>query len=346
MMADLQHVLAFEGRWKIKPLTTVLPIVQRVTTMAISDANKALMLECKDAVATLVRGLLLTSPRRSEDGANAVQEACAALLLSLALHKPWAEALRADEGAMCALHTLLDAGTEASRGNAESTLFELEGRKALAASSSSTVAGMAAEGLPKHVFISYCWDQQAVIKRVHAALKSRAYRTWIDIEQMMGSTVDAMAGAVENAEVVLIGVSREHKESTNCRLEAQYAMQREVPTVPLMLTDGYRADGWLGMLIGTRMWYGFYGAVLTDETAFATKVSELCRELGDRGRCEAQQSSVAASVDSDSATTETVDMGGSGAIVADSDTAEEHTAVAALREQLRAMSLLTLQRRA
>ena len=83
--------------------------------------------------------------------------------------------------------------------------------------------------------------------------------------------------------MVLIGVSREYKESTNCRMEAQYAMQREVPTVPLMLEEGYRADGWLGMLMGTRLWYGFFGGVLVDEGRFEGKVSELCRELGDRG---------------------------------------------------------------
>ena len=92
-----------------------------------------------------------------------------------------------------------------------------------------------------------------------------------------------MSLAVEDAEVVLIGVSRAYKESTNCRLEAQYAMQREVDTVPLMLVDGYQADGWLGMLIGTRLWYGFYGAAALESAAFEGKIEELCRELGGRG---------------------------------------------------------------
>jgi hypothetical protein len=61
-------------------------------------------------------------------------------------------------------------------------------------------------------------------------------------------------------------------------------MQREVDTVPLMLVDGYQADGWLGMLIGTRMWYGFYGGVVLESVQFEGKVEELCRELGDRAR--------------------------------------------------------------
>ena len=120
---------------------------------------------------------------------------------------------------MRALHDLRhgDLGTEMSRRSAESTLFELEGRKALSAPSQPEADR--GEG-SKHVMISYCWDQQATIKRVHAALTSRGYTCWIDIEQMTGSTVDSMALAVENAEVMLIGVSREYKESTNCRLEA------------------------------------------------------------------------------------------------------------------------------
>eukprot|EP01052_Picozoa_sp_SAG31_P056336 SAG31_NODE_16074_length_724_cov_1.121600_1_plen_222_part_10 len=104
--SDLQHVLAFEGRWKAKPLTTVLPIVKRVSTMAISDANKSLMLESGGVVAAIVGGLLLSSPRRSEAGAEALQEACAGLLLSLALYRPWADALREDTGAMAALRSL------------------------------------------------------------------------------------------------------------------------------------------------------------------------------------------------------------------------------------------------
>ena len=41
---------------------------------------------------------------------------------------------------------------------------------------------------------------------------------------------------------MLIGVSRQYKESGNCRLDAQDAMQREVPTIPLMLAEKYCSD--------------------------------------------------------------------------------------------------------
>jgi len=51
-----------------------------------------------------------------------------------------------------------------------------------------------------------------------------------------------------------------------------------------MMEDDYRAKGWLGMLLGVRLWYGFYGATLESEGAFEGKVDELCRELGERGK--------------------------------------------------------------
>ncbi len=51
-----------------------------------------------------------------------------------------------------------------------------------------------------------------------------------------------------------------------------------------MMERGYRPKGWLGMLLGVRLWYGFYGAVLEDDKAFESKLMELCRELGERGK--------------------------------------------------------------
>ena len=54
-----------------------------------------------------------------------------------------------------------------------------------------------------------------------------------------------------------------------------------------MVEEGYCANGWLGILLGMRMWYSFYGSVLESEAVFEAKVDELCRELGQRGLCSA-----------------------------------------------------------
>ena len=119
------------------------------------------------------------------------------------------------------------------------------------------------------------------------------------MEQMKGATVDTMALAVEGSEVVLIGVSRAYKESSNCRMEAQYALQKKKPLVPLMLTKGYEADGWLGLLLGTSMWYAFYGETLSSaSSSFDKLIDGLCREIGSRGRADAIVAQIAASVGS------------------------------------------------
>ena len=74
---------------------------------------------------------------------------------------------------------------------------------------------------PPHLMASYNWTHQDVILRVVVSLQGRGYLVWVDTEQMKGSTVDAMALAVEGADVMLIGLSRQYKESSNCRMEAR-----------------------------------------------------------------------------------------------------------------------------
>ena len=45
-----------------------------------------------------------------------------------------------------------------------------------------------------------------------------------------------------------------------------------------------KAKGWLGMLLGVRLYYRFCGVMLDSEAMFEAKVEELCRELGGRGK--------------------------------------------------------------
>ena len=41
------------------------------------------------------------------------------------------------------------------------------------------------------------------------------------------------------------GISQAYKESANCRLERQYAHERELDAIPLMMEQGYKPNGWL-----------------------------------------------------------------------------------------------------
>ena len=65
--------------------------------------------------------------------------------------------------------------------------------------------------------ISYQWDVQKSMIQLRNQLQSHGYKVWMDIDEMGGSTLESMARAVENASVVLVGVSQKYKESPNCR---------------------------------------------------------------------------------------------------------------------------------
>ena len=134
-----------------------------------------------------------------------------------------------------------------------------------------------------HVMISYCWDDQAVVKRIRESLRRRNVSVWVDYEDMAGSVVDAMAEAIDDASVVLYGVSPSYKKSSNCRLEASYAHQCGVPMLPLMLEGEYRPRGWLGMFMGTGLWYGFFGAALESDAAFEKQMDGVCAAIYKHG---------------------------------------------------------------
>ena len=79
--------------------------------------------------------------------------------------------------------------------------------------------------------------------------------------------------------------------------------------IPLMMTQGYKPKGvreilssvttfccgnlllrlfvsaqWLGLILGTRLWYAFSGAESDDDAAFERRLDAVCREIGDRGK--------------------------------------------------------------
>jgi hypothetical protein len=54
-------------------------------------------------------------------------------------------------------------------------------------------------------------------------------------------------------------------------MEANYAHQQELDMIPLMMQKGYSPKGWLGLILGTRLWYAMhYGVVQLLAEAFSS----------------------------------------------------------------------------
>lgn len=65
--------------------------------------------------------------------------------------------------------------------------------------------------------ISYQWANQKLIEKIRDSLQENGVKCWVDIDDMQGSTLDAMAQAVEGAEIVLICYSKKYQDSPSCR---------------------------------------------------------------------------------------------------------------------------------
>ncbi|CAG5115397.1 unnamed protein product [Candidula unifasciata] len=130
-----------------------------------------------------------------------------------------------------------------------------------------------------HVMVSYNWSDQKKLLEICEFLRNRGYKIWMDIDNIQGSTLQAMAEAVEQADVVIICMSEKYKESPNCRSEAEYAFCLQKPIVPLLMQYEYKPDGWLGILLGTKLFFNFSG-----KYPFEKKINELTKEIGSRGK--------------------------------------------------------------
>ena len=92
--------------------------------------------------------------------------------------------------------------------------------------------------------LSYCWNEQPLILKVCAsnfdffALKAPSFtnenvlqvaellreagvQIWLDVDNMNGSTIQAMANAVDDSQLIIVCMSKGYSVSQNCILEAE-----------------------------------------------------------------------------------------------------------------------------
>ena len=240
-------------------------LAEGLSHLAINDNNKTIL-------GSLGAVRVLTSTLKTSSD-NEERASAARALWMLAFDDTNKEVIKQQEGTMDTLRTLHHSQDPEVQKAAAGALWEIEGKTARNnTDKSKDVSG-------NHVMISYQWDAQEVLVQVKNKLQASGYRVWMDLEQMGGSTLEAMAKAVESATVVLVCVSQRYKESPNCRSEAEYAYQLRKDIIPLMMQNNYKADGWLGMLVGTKLWIGFQSKHVID-----SGVTKLIKELGRRGK--------------------------------------------------------------
>lgn len=144
-------------------------------------------------------------------------------------------------------------------------------------------------GSKSHIMLSYCWQDDArpdLVRRLaHQLRETHGYDVWRDedgsqlLPHMCGSTIERMAEAVELSSVVVVCVSKQYKESANCRMEAKYAnrlasMGNIDGIIYVMMQEAYTThsqpdscNGWLGIMIGEDLWYPLFDEKYVDSAA-------------------------------------------------------------------------------
>ena len=56
-----------------------------------------------------------------------------------------------------------------------------------------------------------------------------------------------------------------------------------------MMESGFRPTGWLGLIVGTRVYFNFHPSAVNTDDAFMNQVDALVREVGERGRLGPKQ---------------------------------------------------------
>ena len=168
-------------------------LAEGLSHLAINDNNKKIL---GQNGAILVLTAILQTSNDDEETASGARA-----LWMLAFDDTNKDLIRQQEGTLHRLHALHHSTNPEVQKAVAGALWEIEGKKARSnADKTERIAG-------NHVMISYQWDAQEVLVKVKNKLQASGYRVWMNLEQMGGSTLEAMAKAVENAAVLLVCVS-------------------------------------------------------------------------------------------------------------------------------------------
>ena len=111
--------------------------------------------------------------------------------------------------------------------------------------------------------ISYSWQQQDIALKLYNNLAENDVMVFIDNYNMTSenNVAQAIGETIEQASVLLIGLSDDYQKSIYCRQEALYAFQLKKKLVFLELQKDFKPTGWLGFIQAEHMTYSFYDGV-------------------------------------------------------------------------------------
>ncbi|KAK3578384.1 hypothetical protein CHS0354_025478 [Potamilus streckersoni] len=248
---------------------TPTELTEGLDKLAVNDKNKMKIIE-EGALPLFIKML------QTDDVHE--QSACARCIWTLSFDKDARKKIVEFPELVQTLEKFTDSANKNLQKNASGALWILNGENE--ASKAATRPKSAAASRTKgHIFLSYSWSDKEIAYQIRDRLRAEGYAIWIDVERMGGSTLEAMADGIENSAVVLICMSEKYKQSPNCRTEGEYTFQLRKEYIPLMMQKKYRPDGWLGAILGAKLYFDFSGKYPLEKS-----FQGLLKELRGRGQ--------------------------------------------------------------
>ena len=69
----------------------------------------------------------------------------------------------------------------------------------------------AIENAAAQVMLSHEWHHQSTVLQLKEELNARGFNVWMDVDRMMGSTLEAMAAAIESSDAIIMRISSRYK---------------------------------------------------------------------------------------------------------------------------------------
>lgn len=93
----------------------------------------------------------------------------------------------------------------------------------------------------QHIMFSYSWKQKHNVRHIYDIICSEYEDVpkWIDIEGMSGNILETMHNAVENAFLVIIFISKDYKDSKNCKIESELIIGKQKDFIIVLTESGF-----------------------------------------------------------------------------------------------------------
>jgi hypothetical protein len=101
----------------------------------------------------------------------------------------------------------------------------------------------------RHIMISYASQTRSNVRLIQKAIENNGFQVWIDVKDMRNRILKDMAFAVGKATHVIACVSEFYEKSEFCEKELAYAINLKKIIIPVIVQDGYKPQGWVGLAI-------------------------------------------------------------------------------------------------